>query len=381
MSTEIRRLLLAEFDRAIDGDHDQIARWVRSRESELRELLGIDVRAEVRGLLDGWREAAETLKAADSTTDVARGLQLRVCVKQLEAALLAAPAEPPVLKSVRSLDDGKLLAQFYDYTYFEDVMRLLAVPAVQQEKVNAAALVTDSIRAATAGGARLVDVNVLAAQLAAKKTSLPIHGHSTCAADPDIVLWRDIEVALALLAAPAVPSPDADALLIRAVDQWMVHGHACPLPECATCDAGFNQIRLAYKVWTNSRHRAAPAVPASPQEENKDDQTLARGPSPSPDSGTGSPRSPHPDSSQRWQPIETAPKDADVLLLFAEGWGVQPGYWYQMDDDTSQHRWLCVETQGLTGGGMGDGPTHWMPLPQAPGAVFGRGLRGRSCRS
>src|SRR4026208_624043 len=94
MSTEIRRLLLAEFDRAIDGDHDQIARWVRSRESELRELLGIDVRAEVRGLLDGWREAAETWKAADSTTDVARGLQLRVCVKQLEAALLAAPAVP-----------------------------------------------------------------------------------------------------------------------------------------------------------------------------------------------------------------------------------------------------------------------------------------------
>jgi hypothetical protein len=61
-----------------------------------------------------------------------------------------------------------------------------------------------------------------------------------------------------------------------------------------------------------------------------------------------------------WQPIETAPKDADVLLLFAEGWGVQPGYW-------DEHRWLCVETQDLTGGSMGDsGPTHWMPLPDPP---------------
>lgn len=39
MPPEIRRLLLAEFEFAIDGDYDGIALWVRSRETELRALL------------------------------------------------------------------------------------------------------------------------------------------------------------------------------------------------------------------------------------------------------------------------------------------------------------------------------------------------------
>lgn len=81
-------------------------------------------------------------------------------------------------------------------------------------------------------------------------------------------------------------------------------------------------------------------------------------------------------TSPRWQPIETAPKDADVVLLYREGWGVQPGYWYDMvgSGDDGPPRWIATETQGLSGGTMGDGPTHWMPLPQAPertsGAVY-----------
>lgn len=63
----------------------------------------------------------------------------------------------------------------------------------------------------------------------------------------------------------------------------------------------------------------------------------------------------------QWQLIETAPKDMDVLLLYQDGEGVQPGYWY---DSGGQQCWLAVETQGLTGGKMQ--PTHWMPLPLAP---------------
>ena len=35
---------------------------------------------------------------------------------------LAAPAEPPVLKSILTLDNSNLLARFYDYDYFEEVM-------------------------------------------------------------------------------------------------------------------------------------------------------------------------------------------------------------------------------------------------------------------
>lgn len=60
-----------------------------------------------------------------------------------------------------------------------------------------------------------------------------------------------------------------------------------------------------------------------------------------------------------WQLIESAPKTADLVLLYADGEGVQAGYFdYAIG-------WLCVETQGLTGGRME--PTHWMPLPDPPG--------------
>ena len=61
-----------------------------------------------------------------------------------------------------------------------------------------------------------------------------------------------------------------------------------------------------------------------------------------------------------WQPIETAPKDADILLLYSARDGVQPGYW---DDLKEPHGWVAVETQSLTGGRMK--PTHWM-LPEPP---------------
>lgn len=65
------------------------------------------------------------------------------------------------------------------------------------------------------------------------------------------------------------------------------------------------------------------------------------------------------DARDDWQDIATAPKDEDVLLLWAEGWGVQPGYW---DDDAQL--WRAVETQGLTGGRHP--ATHWKPLPAPP---------------
>ncbi len=60
-----------------------------------------------------------------------------------------------------------------------------------------------------------------------------------------------------------------------------------------------------------------------------------------------------------WQPIETAPKDADLLLLYQDGEGVRAGYWH-----AAGKCWVCEETQGLTAGRMK--PTHWMELPPAP---------------
>jgi hypothetical protein len=58
-----------------------------------------------------------------------------------------------------------------------------------------------------------------------------------------------------------------------------------------------------------------------------------------------------------WQPIATAPKDADVLSLYSTGEGVHPGYW-------AGDCWVGVETQSLTSGQIK--PTHWMPLPEPP---------------
>ena len=74
-----------------------------------------------------------------------------------------------------------------------------------------------------------------------------------------------------------------------------------------------------------------------------------------------------------WQPIETAPKEADLLLLADTLVGeVRAGYWYQLDhkgDKDFYEGWVAVETQGLTGGRMA--PTHWKPLPDWRSALAG----------
>lgn len=60
-----------------------------------------------------------------------------------------------------------------------------------------------------------------------------------------------------------------------------------------------------------------------------------------------------------WKPIETAPKDGGrILLLF--GNTVADGFWWKAYDDWSVHpgRHEIPVFQ--------DGPTHWMPLPEAP---------------
>ncbi len=61
-----------------------------------------------------------------------------------------------------------------------------------------------------------------------------------------------------------------------------------------------------------------------------------------------------------WQPIETAPKDGTIVLLAGEfdypgDWRIKIGYWSACDDDW----YLCWASWK---------PTHWMPLPDAPGA-------------
>jgi len=98
---------------------------------------------------------------------------------------------------------------------------------------------------------------------------------------------------------PIAAGPSAGDLVIAAVDRWFAHvstctagqerpgywlacpivdchdgqrcafgAAGCPLPdamrrepaECATCDAGFNQVRLAHSVWQASRERRTRAA-------------------------------------------------------------------------------------------------------------------------
>lgn len=59
----------------------------------------------------------------------------------------------------------------------------------------------------------------------------------------------------------------------------------------------------------------------------------------------------------RWQPIESAPKDREVLLLDPEV-GVCMGAYY------SGKYWTTVCVRG--GEDDFSEPTHWMPLPEPP---------------
>jgi len=63
----------------------------------------------------------------------------------------------------------------------------------------------------------------------------------------------------------------------------------------------------------------------------------------------------------KWQPIETAPKDTFLLLLYNKQEGVCAGYW---DICEKPPTWIQVETRGITSAYMK--PTHWMPLPEPP---------------
>ena len=71
---------------------------------------------------------------------------------------------------------------------------------------------------------------------------------------------------------------------------------------------------------------------------------------------------------QQWQPIETAPKDDTMLLLWSMGihlgsWRVDDGY--SGDEEPS---WFDNSYDSFTTGYSASplNPTHWMPLPEPP---------------
>ena len=79
----------------------------------------------------------------------------------------------------------------------------------------------------------------------------------------------------------------------------------------------------------------------------------------------------------KWQPIETAPKDGDGLILLyrpsdAKWAQVAPGKWSQNDFAKSPRPyweiWLCI---GSKIEARKWEPTYWMPLPEPPTAGNG----------
>lgn len=63
-----------------------------------------------------------------------------------------------------------------------------------------------------------------------------------------------------------------------------------------------------------------------------------------------------------WQPIETAPKDGDHILLFI------PGYGYEVYTGAVHAGSICYLDNGCDFEPEAEDhyPTHWMPLPQTP---------------
>ncbi|MFY3531302.1 hypothetical protein [Achromobacter denitrificans] len=79
-----------------------------------------------------------------------------------------------------------------------------------------------------------------------------------------------------------------------------------------------------------------------------------------------------------WKPISSAPKDGTDILL-TNGVHVSCGHWHYDEGGTTEHRDLDGryigqdDRDGFAGwldwmGGMTPNPTHWMPLPAAPGS-------------
>ncbi|WP_442935585.1 DUF551 domain-containing protein [Nitratireductor sp. CH_MIT9313-5] len=72
----------------------------------------------------------------------------------------------------------------------------------------------------------------------------------------------------------------------------------------------------------------------------------------------------------KWQPIETAPQDGSVILVYRSDAGVFAAHYVEEDAHLSTALnppegncyWFSTSGEDLTG----DMPTHWMPLPSPP---------------
>jgi hypothetical protein len=67
-----------------------------------------------------------------------------------------------------------------------------------------------------------------------------------------------------------------------------------------------------------------------------------------------------------WQPIETAPKEHDNMLL-SDGVAVSQGGWLTQTDQGAEYEGQCgAPSPGWWSVDSIEHPTHWMPLPSPP---------------
>lgn len=74
------------------------------------------------------------------------------------------------------------------------------------------------------------------------------------------------------------------------------------------------------------------------------------------------------EQAQKWEPIETAPKDGTPILLHRNGHGVDVGYWRPTDDSLRKKPvpcWRYRRSHSISYD-RAHQPTHWQPLPPPP---------------
>lgn len=63
-----------------------------------------------------------------------------------------------------------------------------------------------------------------------------------------------------------------------------------------------------------------------------------------------------------WQPIETAPKDGNVIILADHRGRVVASCW----TGDEEYPWEFLDGSDTTNGWDAHRPTHWQPLPEPP---------------
>jgi hypothetical protein len=74
--------------------------------------------------------------------------------------------------------------------------------------------------------------------------------------------------------------------------------------------------------------------------------------------------------SEQWQGIESAPRDADLLLLYQPGDEYSRTGWF----DGVSGSWISYDADGE----WPIYPTHWQPLPEPPASLRSRSHKGGS---